>query len=125
MSLTDILKMLFGGKLPVNLSNLKLDHWTVSHDGVRKGPVVSARVGIKNIDIFWAHISFIVDGIPHTLDVERGLKGGVSTIIFDGASVVGGSIAFKTHAVGFPPKFKFELSVHLPTTTFRFDANIK
>src|SRR5882672_12700740 len=118
MSAMEVIQMFLGGKLPIALPKIKLDNWTVSEDGVRCGPVTKAKTGIKNVDIFWAHLEFMVDGRSHVLDVERGLKGGVSTIVFDGTNIVGGHIAFKKHIAGFPPKFKLEIDIKLPTTTF-------
>ena len=90
------------------LGQVSLNHWTVSHNGQRKGPILDAHTGLKNGTTFWARFKFTEDGKDHTLTGERPIQGGDSTITLDDAAVTGGQITLSKHF-----KFPLHLSVEV------------
>lgn len=115
-NIIDLLTMVF--------SKFHITNWTVSLNGAAKGPVTSAKVGIKNTSVFWANMNFTVDGVAHILTGERSLLGGVSTVTLDGVAVPNAHIALSKHIQGFPPHLKVEVDFDLVGATYRFDGRV-
>ena len=131
MSALGLLKSLLGGQLPANiLGSVHLDHWTVSRNGKRLGPVTQAKIGLKEGDHFWGEFAFAesagsAPGVTHLLTCERPLRGGDSLITLDILPVVG-HVAFTTHLTGFPPQVRLEIDVALTgAARYRFDATVE
>jgi hypothetical protein len=108
------------------LQGVSLNHWTVSHNCQRKGPVTEAHTGLRDGTTFWARFKFKEDATEHTITGERDLTGGASSITLDGAAVTGGHIALSKHIQGFPPHLSVEIDFDLQSAAgqYRFDAQV-
>jgi len=101
--------------------------WTVSHNGLRKGPVTKADCGL-NAPLVWLRFDYQEDGNEQRLDGTIPITGGEETIQFNGKDVGFDDIVLSHRIVGFPPKivlvveFKFELNG--ADHRIRFDAPV-
>jgi hypothetical protein len=118
MNLTHITQMVLQG--------VSLSHWTVSHNGTRKGPVTEAQVGMRDGNTFWVRFRFQEDGTAHSIEGEWSLTGSPSTIRLDGISITSGHIVLATHIKVVPPHRSVEIDFDLQSQIgqYRFDAPV-
>ena len=77
--------------------------WTVSDNGVRKGPVTEVNCGLQGTMV-WLRFQYQEDGADHKIEGSMPVTGGEETIKLDGADVEHDDIVLSNRVVGFPPK---------------------
>lgn len=113
-------------EIVASVPSLSIADWTVSINGVRKGPVTEGKVGLNNITTLWAHIVFAVNGISHTIEGYRPLAGGTAVVHFDGQTAHLARMTTRKHVIfNFPPKVRVEVDFVLQNgDRYRFDGTI-
>src|SRR5689334_1807134 len=77
--------------------------WTVSDNGVRKGPVTEVNCGLHGTMV-WLRFQYQADGADHKIEGSMPVTGGQETIKLDGQDVEHDDIVLSNRIVGFPPK---------------------
>lgn len=77
--------------------------WTVSDNGIRKGPVTEVNCGLQGTTV-WLRFQYQADGAAHKIEGSMPVTGGSETIKLDGADVEHDDIVLSNRIVGFPPK---------------------
>jgi hypothetical protein len=124
MNALDIIKLLLSGD--ASLPALNLTDWTVSVNGMPKGPVGSGKLGLNGTTL-WVDMAFSVDGATHVLHGERGLTGapGSAVVTLDGTVLADGRLSLKKHILLFPPSLRIEIDLTgAQAARYRFDARV-
>lgn len=101
--------------------------WTVSHNGVRKGPVTKADCGL-NAPMVWLKFEYQEDGKARKLDGTMPVTGGKETIQWNGEDVEFDDVVLSHRIVGFPPRIvlvvEFKFQDNGVDHRIRFDAPV-
>lgn len=115
----DVLHALLGA-----MKELPAHRWTVSIDGVRKGPVEEHHVGVANLEA-WSRWKFAVDGADHDLKVLRS-TGGDTTITLDSMDEQNANVDIHatTHGLSAVLVVKCHFTLNGAVKEYRFDGRL-
>lgn len=118
MGLEQILKSLLTG-------GVKLQNWTVSHNGHPLGVPTLAETKIDG-NTFRPHFKFKEHNADDDIEGKRPLIGGGSEEIkFNSSTISGGHIALRLHVHGVQPRLEVRFVLKTsPDDHYRFDADV-